>query len=63
MVLVVDVGNTDTKFGVFDGEDLRARWAVHSDLNRTGAEHEALLRAMLVASRACQASRRPSSAR
>ena len=35
MVLVVDVGNTDTKFGVFDGEDLGARWAVHSDLNRS----------------------------
>ena len=48
MVLVVDVGNTDTKFGVFDGEDLGARWAVHSDLNRSAAEHEALLRAMLV---------------
>ncbi len=48
MVLVVDVGNTDTKFGVFDGEDLGARWAVHSDLNRSAAEHEALLCAMLV---------------
>lgn len=47
MVLVVDVGNTDTKFGVFDGEELRARWAAHSDLNRNAAEHEALLRAML----------------
>jgi len=47
MVLVVDVGNTDTKFGVFDGEALGARWAVHSDLNRSAAEHEALLRAML----------------
>ena len=47
MVLVVDVGNTDTKFGVIDGEELGARWAVHSDLNRSAAEHEALLRAML----------------
>ena len=47
MVLVVDVGNTDTKFGVFEGEALGARWAVHSDLNRSAAEHEALLRAML----------------
>ena len=47
MVLVVDVGNTDTKFGAFDGEELCARWAVHSDLNRSAAEHEALLRAML----------------
>ena len=48
MVLVVDVGNTDTKFGVFSGDELGARWAVHSDLNRSAAEHEALLRAMLV---------------
>lgn len=47
MVLVVDVGNTDTKFGVFEGEELGARWAVHSDLNRSAAEHEALLHAML----------------
>jgi type III pantothenate kinase len=47
MVLVVDVGNTDTKFGVFEGENPGARWAVHSDLNRSAAEHEAMLRAML----------------
>jgi len=47
VALVHDVTTPDTKFGVFDGEELGARWAVHSDLNRSAAEHEALLRAML----------------
>ncbi len=47
MVLVVDIGNTDTKFGVFEGEELRSRWALHSDLHRDADEHAALLRAML----------------
>ena len=47
MILAVDVGNTDTKFGVFAGSELAARWALHSDLNRTREEYVDLIRAML----------------
>ena len=48
MVLVVDIGNTDTKFGIFVDDEIEARWAVHSDLNRNADEHAGLLQAMLV---------------
>mgnify|MGYP001182657056 CR=1 FL=1 len=47
MVLVVDIGNTDTKFGIFVDDELKARWAIHSDLNRNADEHAVLLKAML----------------
>ncbi|MBM4437249.1 MAG: type III pantothenate kinase [Actinobacteria bacterium] len=47
MLLAVDIGNTDTKVGVFDGSGLVARWAVHSDLNRTRAEYQDVLLALL----------------
>ena len=47
MVLVVDIGNTDTKFGIFVDDELKARWTVHSDLNRDADEHAVLLKAML----------------
>ena len=47
MDLVVDIGNTDTKFGVFRDDVLASRWVVHSDVNRDTNEHTALLEAML----------------
>ena len=47
MILAVDVGNTDTKFGVFRGAELVARWSLHSDPNRSVEEYTDFLRAML----------------
>ena len=38
MLLAVDVGNTQTVFGLFDGEDLREHWRVATEARRTGDE-------------------------
>ncbi len=47
MFLAVDIGNTDTKIGVFDNNSLAARWVVHSDRNRGRAEYADAWAAML----------------
>lgn len=38
MLMVVNVGNTQTKLGVFEGEDLRARWRMTTESHRTSDE-------------------------
>jgi type III pantothenate kinase len=49
MILVFDVGNTETTIGLFDGEALRAHWRVTSDVARTPDEIALLIRALLAA--------------
>ena len=48
MILAVDIGNTDLTFGVIDQQAVKARWALHSDLNRSSDEYGALVRAMVL---------------
>jgi type III pantothenate kinase len=43
MLLVVDVGNTNTVFGVFKGLDLVAQWRVETRKARTADEYVAML--------------------
>lgn len=43
MLLTIDIGNTDTTFGVFDGEELRATWHIATDIHRMADEYAALL--------------------
>jgi type III pantothenate kinase len=43
MLLAVDVGNTETTLGVFDGDNLRATWHISTFINRTADELAALL--------------------
>ena len=43
MLLVVDAGNTNVKFGVFEGETLRVQWRLRMDHGRTADEYAALL--------------------
>lgn len=43
MLLVVDAGNTHTKFGVFEGSALRAQWRFRQERGRTADEYAALL--------------------
>ena len=43
MLLAVDVGNTQTVFGLFDGETLSDHWRVATEAHRTGDELGALL--------------------
>ncbi|MEW5917420.1 MAG: type III pantothenate kinase [Gemmatimonadota bacterium] len=47
MVLVFDVGNTETTIGVFAGEELRANWRVTTDVARTPDELRLLIRGLL----------------
>ncbi|MGQ9511536.1 MAG: type III pantothenate kinase [Thermaceae bacterium] len=44
MLLAVDVGNTSTALGVFQGEDLIARFRIHTDRMRMDSEYMVLLK-------------------
>jgi type III pantothenate kinase len=43
MLLAIDIGNTETTFGVFDGEELRATWHMATDIHRRADEYAAML--------------------
>jgi type III pantothenate kinase len=43
MLLTIDIGNTDTTFGVFDGERLRAAWHMATGIRRMPDEYAAFL--------------------
>lgn len=49
MILVFDVGNTETTIGLYDGESLRGHWRVTTDVARTPDEISLLVRALLAA--------------
>jgi type III pantothenate kinase len=42
VLLAVDVGNTQTVFGLFEGAELREHWRVATERNRSGDELGAL---------------------
>lgn len=39
MVLALDVGNTNIKFGLFDGDELKHSWRMHSDVVMTADDY------------------------
>jgi type III pantothenate kinase len=47
MLLAVDIGNTETTLGVFEGEKLRATWHIETVINRTADEFAPLLTSLL----------------
>src|SRR5690348_15110907 len=47
MILVFDVGNTETTIGLFEGETLRGHWRIVSGVERTADEFGVLLRGLL----------------
>src|SRR5919106_1232899 len=47
MLLAVDVGNTETVLGLYDGADLRDHWRVATERRRTGDELGVLLSGLL----------------
>jgi type III pantothenate kinase len=47
MLLVFDIGNTETTIGLFDGERLAAHWRVVTDASRTPDEVALTLRGLL----------------
>jgi type III pantothenate kinase len=50
MILVFDVGNTETTIGLFDGVALRGHWLITTDVARTPDEIELVIRGLLSAS-------------
>jgi type III pantothenate kinase len=47
MLLAVDVGNTQTVFGLFDGAELAEHWRIATERNRSGDELGALYKSFL----------------
>ncbi len=47
MLLAVDVGNTNTKFSVFDGSNWRGAWRTSTDAQRTADQYAAWLAQLL----------------
>ncbi len=43
MLLAIDIGNTDTTLGVFEGEELRATWHMATSIHHMADEYAALL--------------------
>jgi type III pantothenate kinase len=48
VILVADVGNTETTLGVYKGDELRAHWRIMTDVPRTADEFGLLLRQLLI---------------
>ena len=48
MILVCDVGNTETTLGVYEGTEIRAHWRIMTDVPRTADEFGLLLRQLLI---------------
>jgi type III pantothenate kinase len=47
MLLAIDVGNTNTVMGVFEGDDLRHSWRIKSDARNTADELALTFRGLL----------------
>ncbi len=49
MLLAIDVGNTNTVLGAFDGTTLRSHWRIETSQQRTGDEYGILVRQLFTA--------------
>jgi len=47
LLLCIDVGNTQTVLGIFQGRKITSRWRIHSDRDRTADEYVHLIRDLL----------------
>ncbi len=47
MLLAIDIGNTNIKYGIFDGKTLKASFRVSSSLTRTADEYGSVLTSLL----------------
>jgi len=46
MVLVIDVGNTETTIGIFESEKLSQRWSISTLIYRTADEWAVIIRTL-----------------
>ena len=51
MLLVVDVGNTNTVLGVYRGEELVHHWRVQTEKSKTADEHKIILKQLIAISK------------
>jgi type III pantothenate kinase len=49
MMIAIDVGNTHTVIGIYEGQDLTHHWRISTDAERTADEHGVLLHVMMEA--------------
>ena len=49
MLLVIDVGNTHTVLGVYQGDQLRNDWRIHTERNTTEDEFNVLINSLFAA--------------
>ncbi|MBW2467778.1 MAG: type III pantothenate kinase [Deltaproteobacteria bacterium] len=49
MLLVIDVGNTHTVLGVYQGDQLRSDWRIHTERNTTEDEFNVLINSLFIA--------------
>lgn len=47
MLLVVDIGNTNIVFGLFDGDHIKSHWRISSDKSRTSDEYGVLFKKLI----------------
>jgi type III pantothenate kinase len=47
MIIAVDIGNTETMLGLFEGREERASWRLATEVQRTGDEVALLLRGLI----------------
>jgi len=47
MLLAIDVGNTNTVIGVYEGQDLTHHWRVRTERNATEDEFHLLIKGLL----------------
>ncbi len=50
MLLAIDAGNSNIKFAVFDGSEMKALWRIRTEAGRTTDEYTALLSALFAQS-------------
>jgi type III pantothenate kinase len=43
MLLAIDIGNTNVKIGIFDGDELKATWSLATGIHRTSDEYGGVL--------------------
>jgi type III pantothenate kinase len=47
LLLCIDVGNTQTVLGIYQGGEITSRWRIHSDRDRTADEYVHLIRGLM----------------
>jgi type III pantothenate kinase len=47
MLLAIDIGNTNIKIGIFDGDELKATWNIATGIHRTADEYGGVLLSLM----------------